>query len=82
MATEGELLTGDAQRDVWRHCGSGLGLDPLVRIDNLFSAAAFIRDRLAGRVPDNWQELVAIPGVGTTSHRLCCVSHLTVPVSS
>ena len=46
-------------------------LDPLLsslglrwRIDNLVSAATFIRDRLAGRVPDNWQELVAIPGVG------------------
>ena len=34
------------------------------RIDNLVSAATFIRDRLAGQVPDNWQELVAIPGVG------------------
>ena len=34
------------------------------RIDNLVSAATFIRDRLAGKVPDNWQELVAIPGVG------------------
>ena len=34
------------------------------RIDNLVSAATFIRNRLAGQVPDNWQELVAIPGVG------------------
>ncbi len=34
------------------------------RIDNLVSAATFIRDKLAGRVPDNWQELVAVPGVG------------------
>ena len=34
------------------------------RAANLVSAAMFVRDRLAGRVPDNWQELVAIPGVG------------------
>ena len=34
------------------------------RVDNLVSAAMFIRDRLDGQVPDNWQELVTIPGVG------------------
>ncbi len=34
------------------------------RSSNLGLAAEFIRDRLAGQVPDNWQELVAIPGVG------------------
>ena len=34
------------------------------RIENLVTAATFIRDRLAGQVPDNWQELVSIPGVG------------------
>ena len=34
------------------------------RIDNLVSAATFIRDSMAGQVPDNWQELIAIPGVG------------------
>ena len=34
------------------------------RTDNLVSAARFVRDRLAGQVPDNWQQLVAIPGVG------------------
>ena len=34
------------------------------RIDNLVAAATYIRDRLAGKVPDNWQELVSIPGVG------------------
>ena len=34
------------------------------RIDKLVSAATFIRDSLAGEVPDNWQELVSIPGVG------------------
>jgi DNA (cytosine-5)-methyltransferase 1 len=34
------------------------------RAANLISAAEFIRDRLAGEVPDNWQELTAIPGVG------------------
>ena len=34
------------------------------RAANLVSALMFIRDRLAGQVPDNWQELVAIPGVG------------------
>ena len=34
------------------------------RAANLVSAAEFVRDRLAGEVPDNWQELTAIPGVG------------------
>ena len=34
------------------------------RAANLISAAEFVRDRLAGEVPDNWQELTAIPGVG------------------
>ena len=34
------------------------------RASNLVSAAMFVRDRLAGQVPENWQELVAIPGVG------------------
>ena len=34
------------------------------RSENLVAAAEFVRDRLAGQVPDNWQELVAIPGVG------------------
>ena len=34
------------------------------RTDNLVSAARFVRDRLDGHVPDNWQQLVAIPGVG------------------
>ena len=34
------------------------------RAANLASAAEFVRDRLAGEVPDNWQELTAIPGVG------------------
>ena len=34
------------------------------RAENLVSAAEFVRDRLDGDVPDNWQELTAIPGVG------------------
>ena len=34
------------------------------RSANLVSAAEFVRDRLGGEVPDNWQELTAIPGVG------------------
>ena len=34
------------------------------RSENLVAAAEFVRDRLVGQVPDNWQELVAIPGVG------------------
>ena len=34
------------------------------RIDNIVSAATYIRDKLDGQVPDNWQELVTIPGVG------------------
>ena len=34
------------------------------RSANLGAAAEFIRDRAAGQVPDNWQGMVAIPGVG------------------
>ena len=34
------------------------------RIDNIEDAATFIRENMGGRVPDNWQELIAIPGVG------------------
>ena len=34
------------------------------RSANLGAAAEFISDGLAGRVPDTWQGLVAIPGVG------------------
>ena len=34
--------------------------------ENLPAAAVFVGEGLAGQVPDNWQELVAIPGVGTT----------------
>ena len=43
------------------------------RAANLVSAEMFVRDRLAGQVPDNWQELVAIPGVGDhiASAELC-----------
>ena len=41
---------------------SSLGLH--WRSVNLASAARFVRDQLAGEVPDNWQELTAIPGVG------------------
>ena len=34
------------------------------RSDNLVAAAKFVKERLEGRVPDNWQDLNAIPGVG------------------
>ena len=34
------------------------------RAANVVSAAEFVRDQLAGEVPDHWQELTAIPGVG------------------
>jgi A/G-specific adenine glycosylase len=34
------------------------------RFDNLVAAAKFVEERLDGRVPDNWQDLIAIPGVG------------------
>ena len=34
------------------------------RSANLVSAAKFVGERLDGQVPDSWQELVAIPGVG------------------
>ncbi len=51
--------------------GNWRGLAPMLaslglhwRSANLVSAAEFVRDRLAGTVPDNWQELTTIPGVG------------------
>ena len=34
------------------------------RIDNLIAAATHVRDELFDRVPDGWQELMTIPGVG------------------
>ena len=34
------------------------------RSDNIFMAAQFVEESLAGKVPGNWQELDAIPGVG------------------
>ena len=34
------------------------------RAEKLLEAARHIEERYAGRVPDNWQELVTIPGVG------------------
>ena len=34
------------------------------RSQNLRGAAEFIRNRMDGRVPDNWQELTSVPGVG------------------
>ena len=34
------------------------------RSDNIKSAATFVQESLKGDVPENWQELVAIPGVG------------------
>ena len=34
------------------------------RLENLVSAAKFVRDDLAGCVPDSWQRLARIPGVG------------------
>ena len=34
------------------------------RLDDLVEAAMFVKVRHAGEVPDNWQELNAIPGVG------------------
>ncbi len=34
------------------------------RLENLSRAATYIRDDLDGQIPDNWQELDAIPGVG------------------
>ena len=34
------------------------------RVDNLRAAAAHVKDELKGQVPDSWQELMTIPGVG------------------
>ena len=34
------------------------------RIDNLIAAGTYIRDELHDQVPDSWQELMSIPGVG------------------
>ena len=41
---------------------AALGLK--VRLDNLVSAALFVNEMHFGEVPDDWQELNAIPGVG------------------
>ena len=48
-----------------------VSLEPLLdtlglrwRSENLAAAAKYIAGRLEGLVPDNWQELIAIPGVG------------------
>ena len=34
------------------------------RSENLKAAAKYVKEEIGGRVPNNWQELVAIPGVG------------------
>ena len=34
------------------------------RVDNLIAAAAHVKDELNGQVPNGWQELMTIPGVG------------------
>ena len=34
------------------------------RLENLVSAAKFVRDDLVGCIPDSWQRLATIPGVG------------------
>ncbi len=65
----GELLSrGGTPEAFLEHHGS---LEPLLdtlglrwRSENLATAAEYIVERLNGRVPDSWQELVAIPGVG------------------
>ena len=41
---------------------TSLGLNQ--RSEDLLAAAQFVRDELAGRVPDSWQELRSITGVG------------------
>ena len=48
-----------------------VSLEPLLdtlglrwRSENIAAAAEYIAERLEGLVPDNWQELFAIPGVG------------------
>ena len=42
VATEGELLAGDAQGEAWHQCGSGLGNDPPVRIEADASLAGIL----------------------------------------
>ena len=46
------------------------------RFDNLVAAARFVEERLDGRVPDNWQDLIAIPGVGDyIASAVLCFAH-------
>ena len=42
VVTEGELLAGDHTGVVWHRCGSGLGLDPTVRLDPDASLAGIL----------------------------------------
>ena len=42
VTTEGELLAGNHEGSVWHQCGSGLGLDPPVRIDADASLAGIL----------------------------------------
>ena len=46
------------------------------RSDNLVAAAKFVKEKLEGRVPDNWQDLNAIPGVGDyIASAVLCFAH-------
>ena len=61
--THGETPTTFLQNyDVLKPSLASLGLR--WRTENLVTVAEFVRDRLRGRVPETWQELVAVPGVG------------------
>ncbi len=51
VTTEGELLAGDHSEVVWHQCGSGLGLDPPVRLDADASLAGILA--LAERLLDS-----------------------------
>ncbi len=51
VVTEGELLAGDHTGVVWQQCGSGLGVDPPVRIDADASLAGILA--LAERLLDS-----------------------------
>ena len=47
------------------HYWSGLGY--YARARNLYKAACEIRDRYSGRFPDNFEDVVALPGVGRST---------------
>jgi A/G-specific adenine glycosylase len=55
----------DAPQDAVLHHWSGLGY--YARARNLHRAAGMVRDRFAGRFPDEFGQVVALPGIGRST---------------